>query len=126
MNNNPLHFFKDLLKRPAYEVLWVFYMMAINLFALRFWDELLAKFIVIVFIVSSMLMMGIYSRFGFTKILGMGHFLWIPLVIYIAISLPEASGGYFTYLLVLLVTLSISLVIDIYDLWSYYKNGTVQ
>ncbi|MBE9047746.1 hypothetical protein IQ255_25670 [Pleurocapsales cyanobacterium LEGE 10410] len=124
MNHNPFHFFKELLKRPIYEVLWVFYMMAINLYAIAFWDEPLAKTIVIVFMISSMFMMGLYSKFGFTKILGLGHILWIPLVLYIALSLPAASGLYFTYLIVLLGTLSISIVIDMYDVWSYYKENT--
>lgn len=120
---NPLHFFTDLLKRPVYEVIWVFYMMAINLYAIRFWDEPLAKAIVVVFLISSMLMMGLYSKFGFTKILGLGHILWIPLAIYIAFSLGSADGSYFSYLVVLLFTISISLVIDIYDVWIYYKKN---
>jgi len=120
---NPLHFFKDLLKRPAYEIIWVFYMMLINLYAIRFWDEPLAKAIVVVFLISSMLMMGLYAKFGFTKILGMGHILWIPLVIYIAFSIAEAGGSYFFYLIVLLITISISLAIDIYDVWSYFKKN---
>ena len=126
MNNNPLHFFNDLLKRPAYEVVWVFYMMVINLFAIHFWEELLAKTIVIVFMASSTLMMGLYSRYGFSKILGLGHFLWIPLVIYIAISISDAGGLYLAYLIVLLITLSVSLVIDIHDVWSYLKSATKQ
>ncbi len=29
--NNPLRFITELLKRPIYEVIWVFYMMVINL-----------------------------------------------------------------------------------------------
>lgn len=52
-------FFNDLLKRPAYEVIWVFYMMAINLFAIYFWEELLAKAILIVLIASSMFLMSL-------------------------------------------------------------------
>jgi len=123
---NPLHFFTDLLKRPAYEIIWVFYMMMINLVAIYFWNELIAKVIVIVFIISSMLMMGLYSTFGFTKILGLGHILWLPLAVYIAVSLPGAEGLFFNYLIILLLTISISLVIDIYDVWSYFRQKTGQ
>lgn len=119
---NPLHFFTELFKRPPYEIIWVFYMMAINLAAVFFWEELLAKVIVIVFMISSMLMMGLYSKFGFTKILGLGHNLWFPLVFYIGFSMMFAEGYYFTYLLVLLITISISLVIDGYDVWIYFKG----
>jgi hypothetical protein len=119
---NPIRFFTDLLKRPFYEVIWVFYMMAINLAAVYFWEELLAKIIVILFLVSSMLMMGLYSKFGFTKILGLGHTLWLPLVFYIGYCLMFAEGFYFTYLFVLLITILISLVIDGYDVWTYFKE----
>ena len=122
MNHNPLHFFKELLQRPIYEVIWVGYMMVLNLFAIQFWDELLAKIIIIVFVASSMLMMGLYSRYGFSKILGLGHILWVPLVIYIAISISGAGGLYLAYLIVLLITLSVSLMIDIHNVWSYFKE----
>jgi hypothetical protein len=99
-------------------------MMVINLCAIAFWDEPLAKTIIIVFMISSMFMMGLYSKFGFTKILGLGHILWIPLALYIALSLSAASGLYFTYLIVLMGTISISLVIDMYDVWSYFKENS--
>lgn len=122
--HNPFRFITALLKRPLYEVTWVFYMMVINLAAVFFWEELLAKVIVFVFLISSMLMMGLYSKFGFTKILGLGHILWLPLVFYIGYSLMFAEGFYFTYLLVLLITNSISLVIDGYDVWTYLNEET--
>jgi len=120
--NNPLHFITELLKRPIYEVAWVFYMMAINLGAIFFWEEAVAKIIVAVFILSSMLMMGLYSKFGFTRILGLGHILWFPLAIYIGLELGTADGIYLTYLIVLLVTISISLVIDTLDVSRYLKG----
>jgi hypothetical protein len=124
--NNPLHFFTELFKRPAYEIIWVFYMMMINMAALFFWEELLAKVIFIIFMLSSMLMMGLYSKFGFTKILGLGHILWLPLVVYIAVSLPGTEGLFFNYLIILLATTIISLLIDIYDVWSYFRQKPAQ
>ena len=123
--NKPLHFFTELLKRPAYEVAWVFYMMAINLCAIFFWDQLLAKIIIVVFMASSILMMGLYSKFGFTRILGLGHILWLPLAIYIGFELGAADGIYLIYLIVLLITISISLVIDTLDVLKYLKGKTV-
>jgi len=120
--NNPLHFFTELMKRPAFEIIWVAYMMIINLAAILFWEEAVAKIIVAVFILSSMLMMGLYSKYGFTRILGLGHILWLPLAIYIGILLPETDGLLFGYLLVLLITIAISLVIDAYDVWCYFRG----
>ncbi|MGF1671529.1 MAG: hypothetical protein ACFCU6_13870 [Balneolaceae bacterium] len=119
---NPFLFFSELFKRPAYEIAWVFYMMFINLASLLYWEYLLSKIIFVVFMISSMLMMGLFSKFGFTKILGLGHILWLPLVAWIIYELPRYDGSYFIYLIALTVTISISLVIDIYDVWSYFKN----
>jgi len=119
---NPLHFFTDLFKRPVYEILWVCYLMAANLYAIRFWEEPLAKAIVIVFILSTMLMMGLYAKFGFTKILGLGHILWIPLAIYIALALVHFEGIFMYYLTAFLLTITISLVIDIYDVLHYFRD----
>lgn len=119
---NPLHFFTDLLKRPLHEPIWVFYMMIINMAAVFFWEELLAKIIVITFLASSMLMMGLYSKYGFTKILGLGHILWIPLIAYLMIKIQETEGLFFQYLVALAITISISLVIDTFDVWRYFRE----
>ncbi|MFU8813375.1 MAG: hypothetical protein ACNA78_10450, partial [Balneolaceae bacterium] len=120
--NNPLHFFTELLKRPIYEVMWVFFMMVIHLAAIAFWDEYLAKAIVVIFMISSMLMMGLYSAYGFTRIMGFGHVLWIPLAVWIATSIPGAEGWFATYLMALLITIVISLAIDITDVIRYLKG----
>lgn len=119
---NPLYFFSDLLKRPLHEVVWVFYMMLINMAALIFWEEFLAKIIVVTFLLSSMLMMGLYSKFGFTKILGLGHILWLPLIVYMFAVLGETAGLFYQYLVVLAITILISLVIDTFDVWSYFRE----
>jgi len=42
-------------------------MMAINSTAIFFWEEFLAKAIIVVLMASIMLMMGLYSKFGFAK-----------------------------------------------------------
>lgn len=122
--NKPFEFFTELFHRPLHEVIWVIYMMVINLAAAFFWEELLAKVIVIVFMISSMLMMGLYAKFGFTRILGLGHILWIPLVIYIGYEIPASEGIYMIYLIILQITISISVIIDAFDVWKYLRGDT--
>jgi hypothetical protein len=87
-----------------------------------FWNEPLAKVIFVAFMVSAMLMMGLYSRFGFEKILGLGHVLWIPLLAYILVHLRGAAEGFQIYLVVLSVFLAISLIFDIVDVWKYFSS----
>jgi hypothetical protein len=64
-------------------------------------------------------MMGLYSRFGFERILGMGHVLWLPLLVYVLIDLPTASDTFAVYLIILSISIAISLAIDIVDVWKY-------
>ena len=71
---------------------------------------------------SAMLMMGLYSRFGFEKILGLGHIPWVPVLVYVLTQIPTAEAAFKRYLLVLSVSIAISLVFDSIDVWKYFKN----
>jgi hypothetical protein len=124
MMRNPFQFFLELLRQPAWIPLWVFFLMLVNMASVAFWSERLAKAIFITFLVSAALMMGMYARFGFSKILGMGHVLWIPLLIYVAFQIPRAESGFKTYLVVFSVSIAVSLTFDIIDVWQYFKHRT--
>jgi hypothetical protein len=119
---NPFRFFVELMQQPVGIPIWVFYLMGINMASLGFWNEPLAKLIFITFMISSMLMMGLYSRFGFEKILGLGHIFWVPLLIYVLPRLPAFERSFNIYLIVLSFSLTISLVLDITDVWKYFTN----
>ena len=117
---NPLRFFSELLKQPAWVAIWVFVQMATNLFSLVFWDEQLAKIIFVTFLISAALMMGLYAVFGFQKILGAGHMLWIPLLIYILVHIGSTTGSFQYYLTGLSLILAVSILFDIVDVWKYF------
>lgn len=120
---NPLSFFSELVRQPTWIPIWVGLLMMINLASIAFWSEPLARWILGVFMVSAMLMMGLYARFGFEKILGLGHFLWLPLLPVVLRAIPAAEGGFRTFLLVWAVATTISLVFDIVDVWKYFSGG---
>jgi hypothetical protein len=119
---NPLNFFVELFEQPAWIPAWVTYLMIINMASLGFWHEPLAKLIFVTFMLSAMLMMGLYSRFGFTKILGMGHVLWVPLLVYIIVHIPVAEGVFQTYLGILATSIAASLILDAFDVSKYFSN----
>lgn len=121
MNHNPLKFFVELLRQPLWVVVWVGYLMLINMASLAFWAEPLAKVIFVTFMASAMLMMGLFAQFGFAKILGLGHVFWLPLSVYLGMQLPVYEGPFYVYLWVLLVSILISLAFDIYDVWQYFR-----
>jgi hypothetical protein len=116
---NPLRLFIELIQQPLWVSLWVLFLMLVNMASLAFWQEAVAQLILMTFLASAMLMMGLYSRYGFTKILGLGHFPWVPMLAYIVMQLPGAAAVFKCYLLVLSASIAISLVFDAHDVWTY-------
>ena len=119
---NPLRFFIELMQQPLGVSLWVLFLMLVNMASLAFWQEAVAQLVLTNFLASAMLMMGLYSRYGFTKILGLGHFPWIPLLVYVVTQISAAEASFKRYLLVLSVSMAISLVLDTIDVWNYFRN----
>jgi len=119
---NPLRFFTELIQQPAWISVWVLFLMVINVSSVAFWNEPLAKIIFVTFMLSAALMMGLYSKFGFVKILGIGHIFWIPLLIYIAIMIPATKDDFRSYLTILLISISISLAFDMIDVWRHFTT----
>ncbi len=122
MMRNPFRFFIELMQQPVWIPVWVLILMSINVVSVAFWNEPLAKVIFVTFMLSVMLMMGLYSRFGFEKILGMGHILWIPLLVYVLMEIPTARDTFKSYLIILSISIAISLVFDIVDVWKYFTD----
>ena len=119
---NPFRFFIELIQQPVWIPVWVLILMVVNVASVGFWNESLAKVIFAAFMLSAMVMMGLYSRFGFEKILGMGHILWLPLLIYVLMEIPAASGTFKGYLIVWSIFTVISLVFDVADVWKHFTN----
>lgn len=119
---NPFKFFVELEQQPIWIPVWVLALMIVNVASAGFWNQALAKVIFAAFMLSSMLMMGLYSRFGFEKILGLGHILWLPLLVYVLMKIPATSGAFKGYLVAWSILTIISLVFDAVDVWKYFAN----
>ena len=119
---NPFRFFVELMQQPVWIPAWVLILTIGNVASVGFWNEPLAKVIFVTFMLSAMLMMGLYSRFGFNKILGVGHILWIPLLVYMLMEIPTARETFKGYLIILSISIIISLVFDIVDVWKYFTS----
>ena len=119
---NPLRIFVELMQQPAWTPVWVFYLMVINMTCLVFWHEPAARIIFFTYFASFILMLSLYTRFGFEKILGLGHVFWVPLLVYVAIQLWTSEGLFQGYLAVLSLSLTICLTFDVIDVWKYYTH----
>lgn len=119
---NPFHFFIELMQQPIWIPSWVLFLVVINVASVGFWSEPLAKAIFATFMFSVILILGLYSKFGFEKIMGMGHVPWIPLIAYLLMEIPTARGTFKSYLIVLSIAIAISLVFDARDVWKYFTH----
>lgn len=115
LQNAPILFFKDLMNGPLWVNIWVQILMLANLAGVFFWSYAIAQVIFYTFIVTAMLMMLLYYKFGMTRILGLGHILWLILVPYLIVTWPSLSGDIKNYVLIVIITNSISLIFDIND-----------
>ena len=122
---NPFRFFIELMQQPIWVSVWVLILAVVNVASVGFWSEPLAKVIFVTFMLSAMLMMGMYSRFGFEKILGLGHILWIPLLAWVLMEIPTAQAAFKSYLITLSISMVVSLALDIVDVWKYFSDRKI-
>ena len=119
---NPLKLIVEMCNQPLWVMFWIGVLVAVNMFSLVYWDHALAKWIVGIFLFQGMIMMALYSYFGYEKILGLAHIFWIPLLAYLFINLGSYTGSFKHYLIVLLCVNAVSIVFDIYDVFTFFKK----
>ena len=117
-----IKFNKGLMKMPIMVRLWLMLLMVVNLIVpLFFLNRLEAQVVVITFLASAMLMTMLTARSGFNRLLGLGHILWIPLLIFLGVRIDQipASDFFGNWVRVLMVINAVSLIIDAVDVTRY-------
>ena len=111
--------------QPVWIMIWIGVLVVTNMFALAYWDHALAKWIVGIFLFQGMIMMGLYSYYGYEKILGIAHVFWLPLLAYLVLNIGSYAGSFQYYLTVLLGVNALSIVLDVFDVITYFKRKSV-
>lgn len=119
---NPFRFFRDLFNQPFRVTAWVVTLALANLASIVFWASPLAKVIFLTFVMSATAKLVLYSCFGFERILAIAHVFWIYLIPFIVLQLAYTGGVFFLYLVVLTLLLTIALVVDVVDIWKYFRE----
>ena len=119
-------FNRGMLKMPFPWQLWVMLLVAAIMFALMFFLHHHDAQVVLGFFLASMALMTLLtSRFGFTRIVGLGHILWAPMLAFLATRLGDISIGSALGIWIgaLIVLNGISLVIDAIDVVRYLAGN---
>lgn len=104
--------------------IWNVWLVGVNLMCLYFIGHVEAQVVLGTTLLSVVGQAMIYSRMGFTRVLGIGHLLWIPMFAWLATRLdiiaayPELQF----WIAVLAVTNAVSFVIDAADVARFFKG----
>jgi hypothetical protein len=97
--------------------LWCVWLVAVNAACLLFITHIEAQTVLAVTIIAVVVQARVYQHIGFTRILGIVHFMWVPMFAWFATrhEMIAREPALANWLLLLLATNLISLVIDTTD-----------
>jgi hypothetical protein len=104
--------------RPVQKT-WVLWLVAVNAASLMFIKHIEAQVTLGAVGVAVIVQALIYQRKRFIRLLGVTHFIWIPMLTWIALrlkTLPEWQSAFHFWLITLIATNLICLAIDTFDL----------
>ncbi|CAJ0794191.1 hypothetical protein ACUXIW_001914 [Ralstonia pickettii] len=123
---------KDLLKSiaglPAWVQTWLAILVVTNVASLTFLDSPVGRYTAMAFaIVAAVNVPIMVLQRGLTRLLSFPHFVWVPLVLYLASQLwgasPLPTGPVRMYAWVVFVVNSISLTFDIIEAVRWLRGG---
>ena len=119
----------NMMKRSTPVRLWLLVLVTANMvIPLFFLGRLEAQLVLTAFLASIVFMTALTAISGFTRLLGLGHMFWIPLLWFLWTRLDGTpSDTFFGLWLRVLITLNgLSLVIDTADVIRYITGERVE
>jgi hypothetical protein len=109
--------------RPVPRV-WASWLVAVNAASLAFISTVEAQVVLVVTVVVVVLQSLAYQRTGFTRILGVTHYSWIPMFAWLSMRLDHILLNHplAMWLAILLATNTVSLVIDTVDVARFLRG----
>ncbi len=120
-----IRFHRGILEMPLPWQLWLVLLVSTNLVApIFFIEHVEARVVVGALLISVALMTYLTARFGFTRILGLGHVAWIPLIAFLSTRLSDipADGAFGLWLRAVIALDAASLVIDTIDVARFVRG----
>lgn len=100
-------------------------LVAANFLAPLFYIQTLeAQLTIAAVLIGFIIQSYIHSKLGFVRLLGLGHILWIPLVIWLGFRLSDIGleNPFGIWLASLLLINTVSLVIDVFDVIRFFSG----
>lgn len=120
-----IKFNRGILQLPILVRVWLMLLMSVNLLApIIYIQRSEARIVLLAFLASFLLMVLITGASGFTRLLGLGHVLWVPLLFFLFSRLDSISvgGSYSAWMRSVIALNSISLVFDLVDIVKFARG----
>jgi hypothetical protein len=120
-----IKFNRGILQLPILVRVWLMLLMSVNLLApIIYIQRSEARIVLLTFLASFLLMVLITGASGFTRLLGLGHVLWVPLLFFLFSRLDSISvgGSYSAWMRSVIALNSISLVFDLVDIVKFARG----
>lgn len=117
-----IKFNRGMMMMPVHWQLWLALLVTFNLvLPLIFLSRPEAQVVVATLMASMILMTGLTAFSGFTRLLGLGHILWVPLLYFLWMRLEQnpAEDFFGLWIRVLMIVNATSLLIDTIDVGRY-------
>lgn len=115
-------FNKGVMRMPVHWQLWQVLLLVANLIVpVLFFDRLESQMVLAAIVVAAGLMTLLTALTGFTRLLGLGHIPWVPLVYFLWTRLDQipADDLFGLWLRILMILNCLSLAIDTVDTIRY-------
>ncbi len=113
------------MRLPLAIQIWVAVLIILNgIVPLFFFGHLEAKLVLGVAVVNTIAVIALIALAGFTRLVGMGHALWIPLIYFLWGSLAQhpATTAFGVWLRLLMAANAASLVMDTIDVIRFLRG----
>lgn len=127
-----MEFVKNVLKifgivflrfRPVPRI-WSVWLVGVNLMCLYFIGHLEAQIVLWTTLAAVSMQAGIYGFFGFTRVLGVAHLMWLPMFAWMATRTDEIAEhpDLQNWIIVLAITNAVSFVVDMTDMTRFIRG----
>lgn len=120
-----LIFNRGVLSMPLHLQVWVVLLVVANIVApLFFLNSIEAWVTLSAGVLGIVLMSALTAHFGFSRIIGLGHVAWLPLVAFLGYRLLQGptDDAFGTWLRIVFVLDIISLIFDSFDVFRYARG----
>jgi hypothetical protein len=96
----------------------------VNLASVFFLPRIEASVVLVTGLLAATIMTVLHARLGYVRLVGVGHFVWIPMLVWLGFRMAEIPTGtlFYGWLFTLMVMDSVSLLLDFVDFVRYLRG----